>query len=130
MNYMAKVAEMLGVELGEHFTIEEVGEPDMECYLDHRGLNVIGAADDALRKGLLVDLLIGDNEIIKKPWTPRAGDRMFYVRTDGDVNDTYFLPDDIRSLGLLSLGNYFRTREAAEKHKDEVLEHFREVLEG
>lgn len=60
-NYMKEVAEILGVELGEKFVIENMScNP---CYIDENGLY---DCDDDYRGGLLISLLNGETEI-KKP---------------------------------------------------------------
>lgn len=67
-NLIPEIAQMLGVELGEEFKVEG----DNRTYwfdLDglHSGEYVAEDEDDAM----LHDLLCGDAEIVKIPWTPK-----------------------------------------------------------
>lgn len=59
-NYMKEVAEMLGVELGEKFEIENA--TCNPCYITEAGLY---DCDDDYRSGFLICLLNGEREIKK-----------------------------------------------------------------
>lgn len=65
-NHMKEVAEMLGVELGEKFEIEN--SSFNPCYIDEKGMY---DCDNVNRIGFLVYLLTGEMEIKKTILTER-----------------------------------------------------------
>lgn len=85
-NLIPKIAEMLGVELGEEFKI------------DIRGDDIFQITESGvwMRKGIdkeewvekpfeFVMLCNGDAEIIKLPWKPKKGDTYFSFELLGDT---------------------------------------------
>ena len=72
MNYMKEVAQMLGVEIGEEFELKkDIGDGDIyrfKIMLD--GLFTFSPITEDWHEGnkLLVDLLLGNNEIVKIPF--------------------------------------------------------------
>lgn len=77
-NYMADIAKMLGVELGEKFKIK--GYEAYTCKLDNQGLKSIYGNDtkmSAVNDDVLVSLLSGANEIVKLPRKPEMGEIYF-----------------------------------------------------
>lgn len=69
MNYMKEVAEMLGVELGEEFELERNISDICRYKLTSDGLAAFSPITEDWHEGnkLLVDLLLGSNEIVKIP---------------------------------------------------------------
>lgn len=61
-----------------------------------------------------------------KPFNPNNGDRYWYVRMDGVLQNTLF--DNSLMIDVLNraMGNCFRTKESAETHKEEILK----ILKG
>lgn len=53
----------------------------------------------------------------KKQW-PQEGDKGFVIAGSGYVDSLCFIPCDSYSSGCLSQGNFFRTREEAERERD------------
>lgn len=112
MNYMSEVAKMLGVELGEEFTLKGF---DYTYKLTERGLictNVYDAEEEEY-DNLLVKLLVGGHYTIKcKPWKPHVDDEFWLVDQNGDI-----LSDKWRKyteqLILYKIGNCYRTGEEA-----------------
>lgn len=74
-NLIPKIAELLGVELGEEFEIE--GYSELFMITDDKGLM---ATDDEPEtewepaNALFVALLNGDEAIVKLPWKPKNGE--------------------------------------------------------
>ena len=113
-NYMAEVAKMLGVEIGEEFTIPnkavilKISAKDGLMYkFKDEGEWQSGASD-------LQDLLMGEIEIVKLPWKPKEGE-YFYFPT---IIDKFVLVEpwraNTRNCALQALGMCYRTREEAE----------------
>lgn len=73
-NYMADVAKMLGVELGEEFKIVS---PLLYKFTE-QGLFFKDNKEWNYAYVTLDDLLIGEVEIVRLPWQPEHGDRYFY----------------------------------------------------
>lgn len=84
MNYMAEVAKLLGVELGESFKITSDTESDYHNYYRFTENNCIEFSDDGVEwkmttaAALLKYILMGDIRIVKLPWKPRKGEK-YYV---------------------------------------------------
>lgn len=122
-NYMAEVAKMLGVELGEEFKC--YGEDYTYKFTD-KGLMCNGCEASCI----LSLLLEGQIEIKRKPWRPKYGEDYYVVNMCGIVgrnrNENCFI--DIVNY---KIGNCYRTHKEAECNlnkwiafyaSDEVLE--------
>lgn len=123
-NYMAEVAKMLGVELGEVFTIEVPSHPNyhVEAFFRVDGLgftkcNVPG--EELWLPHVLKHLITGTYTIKRKPWKPVYGDCYWavsahpteyfhYLKWEGNVSD----------YSNYKLGNCYRTRKEAEVNRD------------
>ncbi len=120
-NYMADVAKMLGVELGEEFDIK--GYEYNPYKITDEGLMY---RDGNAPFSSLTKLLRGEVEIIKMPWMPKDGERYYSLNRGGEVTaevfDTYFTS----SLVNARMGNYFKTKEEAEANKDRWLEYLKQ----
>ena len=73
MNRMEDVAKLLGVELGERFTVEfGNGICVNDHFINEDGLNR-GTCNSYTQ--VLSELLIGNFKVVKQPWTPKEGER-------------------------------------------------------
>lgn len=74
-NYMADVARMLGVELGEEFKID--GSNLIYKFFENE---LCFQCDGAWLRAdnILIDLIKGDSKIVKLPWQPKKGDEYYY----------------------------------------------------
>lgn len=118
MNYMSKIAEMLGVELGEEFKIKfESGVVPDDLYM---------LTDNAIytphvtvsSENLLWRLLTGRCEIVKLPWKPKGGESYWYY-SELDILEKSVWDGALFDLALYKLGKLYRTKAEAEKHADE-----------
>lgn len=64
-NHMDKVAELLGVKLGQQFIVKSRCDDEFYCYMNKEGLKLAGDKDADCRN-LLGDMLTGKAYIIKK----------------------------------------------------------------
>lgn len=69
---------------------------------------------------LSINALLG-GKIESIPHPPVEGERFYYVEVSGDINKRAFGKGSLQSLLLYKSGNYFLTREEAEKNKDRIL---------
>lgn len=117
MNYMAEVAKMLGVELGEEFESRgytyKLTEDGLVCseyphYYEEDYANMLRM------------FLTGEYSIKRKHWKPNDKERYWYVDKQGRIGYAYF---DCNSCtphctNYYKLGNCYRTREEAEANRD------------
>ena len=88
-NYMAEVAKLLGVELGESFKITSDTQGDYpgdyQNYYRFTENNCFETSVDGDKWEtatviVLEDILMGDVRIIKLPWKPREGEKYYVPR--------------------------------------------------
>ena len=88
-NYMQKVAEMLGVEIGEHFRIKNGdGRTVPFIYkLTGNGLMFSEAEQQKvwLKSNSINELLTGEYTIVTLPWKPKKGEQYFGIYPRGDA---------------------------------------------
>ena len=128
-NYMAEVAKMLGVELGEEFecsngykyVLREDGIIESK-YRDKFSTNTFSPA--------LVALLNGELTIKRKPWKPSIDDTFWLVDQNGDLISSKWRKYT-EQLDLYKLGNCYRTYEEAGVNRDKWVTFYAsdEVLE-
>lgn len=121
MNLIPKICEMLGVEIGEEFKVEN--DVCLHRFTEN-GLEykVCGVWSACARLNLILN---GTEKIIKLPFKPKDGEDYWSVgwRNNQDivVIDGMWTSDDIDYRNLYC-GNCFRTEAEAEKHKREIYE--------
>lgn len=124
-NYMADVAKMLGVELGEEFEISGCGRTRYKLTEEGLSCFVIGRWEKQ-EDFAFMSLLKGRYEIIKLPWKPKDGDKYFYVCWHYFANGAIFTDSSVFKVMYeteclrVDTGNCFRTKEEAEAQKYEV----------
>ena len=57
----------------------------------------------------------------------KEGDKLCFIRPDGEIRAIIFFPSDGYHLGLVMSGNAFKTEAEAEAHKDDVLAKFQDL---
>lgn len=125
-NVMEKVAELLGMELGEEFIIENADRKET-VILSADGLHVIqpnGVLGPEHGK-LLSKVLCGLYEVKKKPWEPKYGEEYFSINivdtttpyVTGHIWNGY-----VRDYATLQLGVIHKTQEEAKSHLAEDYE--------
>lgn len=112
-NLIPKIAEMLGVELGEEFKVKGY---DHTCWFDLDGLHFDGWVAEDEEDAMLHNLLCGEAEIIKLPWKPKKGDVYFTFGLLGDkwvVRSLWWggFPEEY---ALLSKGWMYRSEKEAQ----------------
>ena len=128
MNLIPKIAELLGVEIGEPFEITSVvHEKGSYFYFSKTELleHVEGKTPDYAQYRVLADLIYGDKKVVKLPFEPKNGDRYFRIFIDSGrginvYSDTWL--DWTTDYMCKYCGNCFRTEAEAERHKYEIYE--------
>ena len=113
-NYMADVAKMLGVELGEEFKIN--GSNLIYKFFEN-GLYFRCIEDWLPVKYEFLDLIKGELEIVKLPWKPKVGDVYYRPRdyhTAFSETVTDFWRDTVNDFALKEAGMIFKTKEECE----------------
>lgn len=125
MNYMAKIAEMLGVELGEVFYMKH---PRF-----HRGLREYQITENGFlsRDNGCVEwnpyaavdlerLFCGQIEIIKRPWKPKRGEECWTIYagyTTEPIAGSFHWVGSVEDLMYYKNGCVYRTKEECERNK-------------
>lgn len=123
MNYMADVAKLLGVELGEEFNlVDKDGKPAAYNPFHIEAGGVMDCYGDNIPHHL-ESLLIGTFEIVKKPWKPKEKEIYYSICMDGSIEMTEFWPSIVEDALSIRAGNFFKTREEAEANVDKFLEY-------
>ena len=131
MNYIQRVAEMLGVEIGEVFKIHRIDdgrlydtkfrftEKDFQFYSEDAGWQTSFAYAQIIRNNA---------KIIRLPYNPKDGDeywtvvwRRYRCNADLDVVKCIYW-NDIGDHFRVALGLVYRTREEAEADKYKAFE--------
>ncbi len=125
MNLIPKLAELLGVEIGERFEITSVVHEEGNYYyfsetelLEH----VEGKTPDYVQYRVLADLIYGDKKIIKLPFEPKKREVYFCVTWGKNkmyIEDYHWEGDSI-DYQRMHCGNCFRTRSEAAAHQFEI----------
>lgn len=116
-NYMAAVAKMIGVELGEEFIIENQDRKET-VVISLDGFHVI-QPNNVLSPDhgkLLSKVLQGLYEVKKKQWEPKKGEYFYYPEVKRKVVCRFPWDGQSFDFAMKSLGMVYRTREEAEAH--------------
>lgn len=124
-NKMKKVAEILGVELGEEFRITDYG--DNRYRLTEYGIEVLGDTKVWITPTyscILNELIVGSIGIKKLQWKPKKGDYYYYPEIDtGAIISARAIYDDENSEhNIISNGLACKTRREAEELKAWIVE--------
>lgn len=129
-NYMADVARMLGVELGEEFNVSSCGqtlykltEDGLSCLVCDKWVEQADFAFMALIKGKY--------KIIKLPWEPKYGDKYYYPESNFTRVSWYKWAHDSVDFAFKEAGMIFRTAEECEAALPELRKKYlEEVFRG
>jgi hypothetical protein len=106
-NYMADVARMLGVELGQEFKIKD----DHYIYkLIEDGLVQESDGNRWLTTAILLKLLRGNVEIVKVPWQPKDGEHYYFPAADFQYSCPAAWHNSPIDFALKEAGMIFKTK--------------------
>lgn len=112
-NYMADVAKLLGVELGEEFQICGNGEATVKLTKD--GLEIVtilGKLREHADEMCLARILAGQYAIKRKPWKPKLDEWFWCVQPNGEYALVRWR-NEYTDLALYKIGNCYRTKQEA-----------------
>lgn len=113
-NYMAEVAKLLGVEIGEEFEIQYPSPCDIKitAVFSANGFNIVHTDAVILQPywkyAELHALLEGTLTIKRKPWKPKFEESYYSIGVDGTVETGTWL-NDFLDYSLYKIGNCYRT---------------------
>lgn len=128
--YIKEVAKILGVEIGEVFTVKINCEETIGSYmfsdtglkrLNAKGDCWVGVTDNTL------ELLLNETYAVdKKPWKPKDGDYYFYIDNIGRVQLEIFVSSCFVDYLRVHIGNCFKTRGEANANVDKWLAYMKQ----
>lgn len=128
MNLIPKLCEMLGVEIGEEFRIKDESgiDEDFHRFTDRRLEYYDQAMCSWQESAMIIQLIDGSAEVVKKPYEPKDGEIYWSVAWSETehiivVCHLQWISND-RCYADKYAGNCFRTEAEAEKHKYEIYE--------
>lgn len=123
VNYMAEVAKMLGVEIGEEFEIQYPSPCSVKttAVFSDDGFKIVHT-DAAIVQPYWAEaelhcLLNGTLNIKRKPWKPKYEGRYYSIGPGGVLEPGVWLNDFI-DITMYRLGNCYRTVQEAEANRD------------
>lgn len=129
MNNMEKIADMLGVELGEEFRV--YGRPSsLYRILDSKmeTISDITGAWYEVSGCTLYELLVGRKTLVKMPLKPKMGDTYWKVLYGECVSVKW--DGNVSNLADYAIGNVFNSLEKAEANKDKLIARLEKIYDS
>lgn len=131
-NYMAEVAKIFGVKLGESFKITSGIQGDYQKYYRFTEDNCLEISNDGVEWKMTTVtvllkhlLIIGDIRIVKLPWKPREGEKYYVPRIairPEDRHYYYYWDNDGVDIKRYDMGIVCKTPEEAIALTEKMLE--------
>ena len=133
MNYYKKIAEMLGVELGEEFRLKEnktknIVRPRYKI-TQEEGLMYSMNRNEFARSLLLLSIINGSYSVVKLPWKPKEGEKYWYYSEPFNQAISHKWYGGNYDLLLWKVGNCFKTKEEADIKGKEIMEQIKKEYE-
>lgn len=133
MNYYKQIAEMLGVELGEEFSLKnnQTDELNRSIYkiTQEKGLMYSIERMKLDRSTLILPILIGDLSVVKLPWKPQKNECYWHYALEYDDVILWKWLNKSSDFALWETGNCFRTKEEAKTKGKEIMEQIQKEFE-
>lgn len=133
MNYYKKITEMLGVELGEEFSIKNIQTEDINRarykITKEKGLMYSIGGEEWDRSSSLLAIFSGAYSIVKLPWKPKKDDQYWFYTAAWNKATFWKWKGDYTDLMLWKVGNCFKTKEEAEVKGKEMVEAIKKEYE-
>ena len=124
MNYYKQVAEMLGVELNEEFSLKHKDGSILKFkykITEFSGLLFKGIYE-WMQSGDIDKIISGDLTIVKLPWKPKEDEFYYYYSPYCGITCQERWMNTSSDYCMWKIGNCFRTREEASKKGKEIME--------
>lgn len=126
MNYYKQIAEMLGVELGEEFSLKNIQTEDINRsrykITQEEGLMYSIERVKWARSTMLLLIINGDFSVVKLPWKPKLGEKYWYYSINSEIalwTPWYSSGSDLENW---KIGNFFKTHEEALDKGKKIME--------
>lgn len=133
MNYYKQIAEMLGVELGEEFSLKNIQTEDINRsrykITQEEGLMYSIERVKWARSATLLPIIKGDFSVVKLPWKPKKGEAYWHYSEVWKEVISFEWEDCYYDLLLWKAGNCFRTEEEGNAKSKEIMEKLRKEYE-
>lgn len=134
MNYYKKIAEMLGVELGEEFNLKEnktknIIRPRYKI-TQEEGLMCSTGGEEWNRSASLLAIFSGAYSIVKLPWKPKKGEAYWHYSEVWMEVISFEWEDCLYDFLLWKAGNCFKTKEEGDAKAKEIIEKLRKEYEA
>lgn len=133
MNYYKKIAEMLGVELGEEFSIKNIQTEDINRarykITKEKGLMYSIGGEEWNRSSSLLAIFSGAYSIVKLPWKPKKGEAYWHYSEVWREVISFEWEDCLYDFLLWKAGNCFKTKKEGDAKAKEIIEKLRKEYE-
>ena len=133
MNYYKKIAGMLGVELGEEFSIKNIQTEDINRarykITKEEGLMYSIGGEEWNRSSSLLAIFSGAYSIVKLPWKPKKGEAYWHYSEVWREVISFEWEDCLYDFLLWKAGNCFKTKEEGDAKAKEIIEKLRKEYE-
>lgn len=136
MNYYKQFAEMLGLELGQEFSITSADGEQTSSLLyriEDDGVYSAASSNAALwgrEQSTIVDRLLGGVLVpVPKQWKPKDGDAYWKWATDVELAQFKRWNGASTDFACWKLGNCFKTSEEAQSKGKEIMEQIKKEYE-
>ena len=129
MNYYKKIAEMLGVELGEEFKVKlKSGKRSEQAYkFTEEGF--VDTKYEIIDIFNFFEILKGNVEIVKLPWKPKKGEAYWHYSKGWEQATFRKWEGTSDDLWTWKCGSCFRTEEEANTKGKEIMEQIQKEFE-
>lgn len=133
MNYYKKIAEMLGVELGEEFRLKEnktknIVRPRYKI-TQEEGLMYSVNRNEFDRSTILLPIINGSYSVVKLPWKPKKGDIYWHYSEAWDEGIPCNWEGGWFDLLLWKEGACFKTKNEADTKGKKIIEQIKKEFE-
>lgn len=133
MNYYEEISRMLGVELGEEFSLKgnytgDINRPRYKI-TQEAGLMYTITGMKWSRSTLMLAIIDGIYSVVKLPWKPRNGELYWHYSEAWKEGISCDWESGFNDLLLWKAGNCFRTEEEATAKGKEIMKQIRKEFE-
>lgn len=138
MNYIPKIAEVMGLKIGEQFKVKVGGEETSAKFwfvddgLKYSVIKGVEGFTGYASNQTLVSIVNGEYEIVKLPWVPKIGETYWCVKPSSDPNypqtALVTMNHSVFSLFNLIHHNYYPSQELAEANKVEFVKELQAIV--